>query len=1076
MRISPKLNSLSVFVAVAALAVALISGPTAAQNTTSSIRVNVTGQGGAAASGVSIAVTHMPTGRSTIASSNAQGNATFRGLAVGGPYEVSVVGGNEYAADVLQDIYLELDKTEVVDLAVRPVIEEIVVTAQAPTGEVIVGVGRSFDRSTIDGTPSLSRDFIETLATDPKIMVDNSVRRGPAVSMAGQNFRFNSVTIDGVAQNDNFGLSKNASATQRTPISIDAIEAVTVNIAPYDVSYGNFIGGNINIVTKSGTNEFEGSVYAFSTGDSLSGSKSDGESLELGDFSEEYYGFTLGGPIVRDKFFFFVNYEKFETDLPSNAQTIDNIAGVTQADVDRAIGIFQNTYNFDPGTYDATDTDQDEKILVKLDWYLNDEHRMNATYQRAEGDVIFDDFPETAALFSNRYNITEELEAYSVHLFSNWTDNFSTEVKIGSKEVSNRQVSALDPGSTPAFEIILPTGGVIKAGNDPFRHTNELDNESDLFRLRADWQLGDHLLTAGYEREKYTIRNLFIPGSRGWWFYNGLDDLENLIPRSGLFEVAVLYGNSNALNGDPSFAETEFSLAVDSIYIQDEWTPSDTLTLKFGVRFDEYSNNDEVFLNPNMEIRNGFTNQENLDGKDLVLPRFGFTWDTSDRLTISGGVGLFGGGTPLIVLSNAYAGNGLTRTFLQAFLNPFMTPEQIASVAAAAQELPNNLSGAAFDNLQQYIGAGNPFLDRATIDSISPDFEILSTWKYSIGAEYIFGDDWVLTGDVIFSEVNDGYDIIEGRNTVTGPAPDGRPIYTSDFDGGDYYVTNTSVGSSTVATLRLEKSFDTSWGRFDTNIGYTWQDVKDPRSYNRFVAYETYAFDPQVDKRNPVNAPSKFEVENRITANFIWRNEWFGDNTTTIGLTYAGRTGRHFSYVFGSQGLDTFGGSILAEFSAEGDNPGSQLFYVPTGTADSIITGDAAFLADLDTFIENDSCLQNRRGTIVGRNACETGWVGVWNLRLQQEIRVGNSAFDLFLDIANFGNLINSDWGRVDSYTAPSNVVPANVAIDSSGATPVYVLTPNASYQGTPETIVPRPAIARIASAYRLQFGIRFRF
>ncbi len=306
MRISPKLNPLSVFVVAAALAAALIAGPVAAQNTTSSIRVEVTGQGGNAVGGLQLQLTHVPTGRSTTTTSNSQGIATMRGLAVGGPYEVSVAGG-DYAADVIQNIILELDQTEVIDLVVRPVIEEVIVTASAPAGEVAIGVGRAFDRATIDGTPALSRDFVQTLATDPKIMVDNSVARGPAVSLAGSNFRFNSVTIDGIAQNDNFGLSKNASATQRTPISIDAIEAVNVNIAPFDVSYGNFIGGNINIVTKSGTNEFEGSVYAFSTSDSLSGDKSDGENLGIGDFSEDYYGFTLGGPIVRDNLFFFVS-------------------------------------------------------------------------------------------------------------------------------------------------------------------------------------------------------------------------------------------------------------------------------------------------------------------------------------------------------------------------------------------------------------------------------------------------------------------------------------------------------------------------------------------------------------------------------------------------------------------------------------------------------------------------------------------------------------------------------------------------------------------------------------------------
>ncbi len=349
-------------------------------------------------------------------------------------------------------------------------------TGQQGGQAVQVGVGRDFDRATIDGTPSISRDFISTLATDPKILVDNSVARGPAVSFAGQNFRYNSVTIDGVAQNDNFGLSKNASATQRTPISIDAIEAVNVNIAPYDVTYGNFIGGNINIVTKSGTNDFEGSVFYFSTDDSLTGDESDGVKLAIGDFSEDTYGFTFGGPIVEDKLFFFTNYEKFETDRPSNTQTIDNIAGVTQADVDRVRSILQSEYGFDPGPFAANDTDEDEKILLKLDWFINDDHRAVATYQVADGDVIFDDFPEVAVLQSNRYNINEKLTAFSAQLFSNWSDNFSTELKIGSKDVENRQISV--DTTNPDFAITAPGGGTIAAGGDRFRHTNELDNES----------------------------------------------------------------------------------------------------------------------------------------------------------------------------------------------------------------------------------------------------------------------------------------------------------------------------------------------------------------------------------------------------------------------------------------------------------------------------------------------------------------------------------------------------------------------------------------------------------------------
>ena len=753
----------SQFFAISLVAVSaiLFSTQVHAQATTSSIRVEVTDETGNRIGGVPVTVTHVPTGRVISVTANDSGIATLRGLAVGGPYEVSIPPGADYASDRVTDVILKLDETEVVTLAARSAtLEEIVVTAEMVAEQLRVGVGRDFDRAKIDGTPSLARDFVSTLATEPKILVDNSVARGPAVSMAGQNFRFNSVTIDGVAQNDNFGLSKNASATQRTPISIDAIEAINVNIAPFDVTYGNFIGGNINIVTKSGTNDFEGSAYYFTTDDSLTGDKSDGVELAIGDFSEDYYGFTFGGPIIRDKLFFFANYEKFETTRPSNTQTIENIAGVTQADVDRARSILQTEYGFDPGPFATSDKDQDEKILLKLDWNINEDHRAAFTYQVADGDVLFDDFPEVAVLQSNRYNINEKLTAYSARVFSQWTDRFSTEFKFGIKEVENRQISV--DTTTPDFAISTAAGGLIAAGGDRFRHTNELDNDSQLIKIKADYQLGDHLLTAGFEQEEYTVRNLFLPFSKGQYVFGSLDNLENRVVDF------VLYGNSNTgIAGD---AEANFDLAVNSLYIQDEWTPNGDLTLKLGVRFDEYQNSDAVPENSAFTARNGFSNTENLDGKDLVLPRFGFNWTPTDRLTVRGGAGLFGGGAPLIILSNSYSGNGVTRTFA-SFLAPFFGPPVSDSIDAAVARLPD--PSAAFDNFQQYIGF-NPDGD---VDAIAPDFEILSTWKYSLGAEYVFGDDWVVAADVVLSEVNDGYNIYEGRRTQVGTAPDGRPIY-----------------------------------------------------------------------------------------------------------------------------------------------------------------------------------------------------------------------------------------------------------------------------------------------------------
>ena len=1050
---------------IAVLSVSL-SGNVAAQSTTSSIKVQVSDQAGNDLGGVEVQITHLPTDRAQRLSSNAAGSATARNLQIGGPYEVSLVNQSRYSAETIGDIYLELGKTEVVRLTVAAVsaaIEEVVVTAERQTEALRVGVGRDFNRETIEGIPSIGRDFISTLALEPKILVDYSVARGPAISIAGQNFRFNSVTVDGVPQNDNFGLSKNASATQRTPISIDAIEALNVNVAPYDVTFGSFIGGNINIVTKSGTNEFAGSVFGFITDDSFTGDKSAGADLSIGDFEEETYGFTIGGPIIKDKLFFFAAYEKFKTTLPSNTQTIDQIIGVTQADVDEAISILSTEYGFDPGRFADSDTDQDEKILLKLDWNINDDHRAVASYQLAEGDVLFDDFPEVAVLQSNRYNINEKLEAFSLQLFSTWSDKLSTEFKYGSKDVENRQISV--DAATPDFTINTNAGGVIAAGGDRFRHTNELDNKSDIFRFKLDYAMGDHTLTAGWEREDKTVRNLFLPFSKGNYVFFGLDALRN---RDVGF---VLYGNSNT--GVAGDAEANFSLTTDSFFIQDEWFVNNELTLKFGFRYDELSNDDAIPENSAFVARNGFSNSNNLDGNDLFMPRVGFNWTPTDRLTVRGGVGLFGGGEPLIILSNSYSGNGVTRTFA-SFLAPFFGPPVSDSIADALSNLPD--PSTAFANFQQYIGY-SPTVD---VDAIDPDFETLSTWKYSLGVDYYadlsrfgMGDDWLLTSEVIFSDVKDGYDVYEGRRQVIGSAPDGRPIYDLPA-GGDYIVTNTDRGQGTVVTLGVSKGWDTAQGQINATLGYAHTDVDEIRSYNRFVGFETYAFDAQTDLNNPVIGPSKYEVGDRVTATMNWQKQLWGDNTSRISLVFAGRSGRHFTHVLGNQGI-AFGGTFLADFGSEADNDGPQLFYVPTGVNDPIVTGDPQFLADMNSYIDNEKCLRGSRGQIVGRNACKTDWVNIFNLRFLQEVPFfGDRKMELILDIENLGNLISSDWGRIDSYTAPSNVAVANVAISEDGSQ--YIYTPTSADVTGPNSIVRNPAIARLPSAWRVQFGVRIRF
>ena len=268
------------------------------------------------------------------------------------------------------------------------------------------------------------------------------------------------------------------------------------------------------------------------------------------------------------------------------------------------------------------------------------------------------------------------------------------------------------------------------------------------------------------------------------------------------------------------------------------------------------------------------------------------------------------------------------------------------------------------------------------------------------------------------------------------------------------------------------------------SLGYTNTDMDELRSYNRFVQFETLVFDPGTDVNNPDYGPSRYEVPHRVTGTLTWQKELFSENMSTIGLVYAGRSGRHFSYVFGSAGTPTFGGNQFVDFDSEGDNPGSQLFYVPTGPSDPLITTDAAtalnfpnFLSDLDEYISSTDCLSDYRGTNTPRNGCATSWVNVFSLRLMQEIKFGDMAFDIMFDIENLGNLINDDWGRVDSYTAPSNVPVTNVEGIVGNQ---FVLTPNVSYASasspSASDIVPNVEIAALPSVYRIQFGVRFRF
>ncbi|MDQ7051333.1 MAG: TonB-dependent receptor [Enterobacterales bacterium] len=1036
---------------------ALFTTQLMAVGTSSGIRGTLVDADGNPIASQTVVITHTPTGRTKSLTTTANGIFQASGLSVGGPYTLSLKANDSYKADELTGLYLTLGRTESIQMQAVSASSEgavvMIVGSTSLAGAFKRGPSSDFSDSDIANTAAISRDIKSILKRDSKVVVDSTVNGGPALSIAGGNIRSNSLTVDGVKQNDDFGLNKNGYPGRRTPISLDAIEQLEVNIAPYDVTYGDFQGGNVNIVTKSGTNEFSGSAFYYRSDDSMIGDTSRGSNLNIGSFSEDTYGFTVGGPIIKDKLFFFASYEKFKSKSPYQF-TLDNQDGVvdanerigiTQADFDQIAQVARDVWGYDIGGYNVPKIEEDEKLLLKFDYYINEDHRASLTYQDNSGNTVRDYWGETfpsapwTTAESNRFNQAETLNAYSLQVFSDWSDDFSTEVKISNKKVKTSQNPLLGAN----FEQMLITtdnGGQLYIGPDMFRHANRLSNERFAMKIKGDYYINeDHKITAGWEHEKLDIYNLFVFGSLGFVQFGSVSDFANNLG----FHVY-----QNALSGNPLDAVDQFQYTVDTFYAQDQWSVSEDLTVTYGLRYSSYTNNDKPTLNPNFVARHGFSNQGNFDGLTLLEPRAGFTYSMDDDTVIRGGIGLFGGGSPNVWLSNSYGNDGRRKVFTGCFAcsNGHDIPQQIL----------DNLAAGGFGGSTNVNGDTN---------AISPDFEIPSVWKLNLGLDRrqdlgFLGKEWLLSTDIILTDVKNAAKYRELNFQQIDTAPDGRPIY-DDVAPYDLLLENTSKGGGLVWSFDAAKRFETKdMGTFDFNVGYTFQNLTEVNPGNAFIAFEGYAMPANSDFQSDTEFNSEFEVTHSFVANLTWSDVLFGENMTNISLAYNGHTGRHFSHTMRTS--DTFGGFPFAGF-ADWDAFNSQLLYVPTGANDPLVN----FATGFDTtaffnYIDTQDCLT--RGQIADRHACSSSWINRFDLRLLQEVKFGNDqAIEITFDIENVANLLNSDWGRIEGFVQPFNAP----VVDASIANGQYVYN---------NFTKPQQTVAKVPSVWKMQLGVKYRF
>jgi len=972
----------AVVVAVAgALSTGLVATTAFAQETTAQVRGTILGPNGSPVANAEVMIINPGTGRTRTVVTDESGFYSVRNLPAGVPHTISVTAPGLGGA-ASQEFSLAVGQTEVMNYSLNAVEEVMVTGQQVDVADVAVGPAALFDLTTLQDSPSVNRNINDIIQQDPRIYIDQSRGDIDAVQCNGANPRYNSLTVDGVRLNDGFGLNSNGYPTQRMPFPYDAISSVAVELAPMSVIYGGFSACNINAVTKTGSNEFFGSAFVDYGSDDLRGDSLEGDKIDSQSYSETRYGFELGGPIIQDKLFFYAAFEKYDgADLNERGALGSgavNEVPVTQAELDEIAQISRDIYGFDPGGTESKAFDfEDEKYLVKLDWYITDNHRLSGTYMYndsfnatpSDGDL--DEFE----YFLHFYKRGAELTSYSLNLYSDWTDRLSTEIRYSYSDVDFLQQSFAGPEFA---EIRVELDEVdVYLGQDDSRQANDLDWEVQQLVMRGSYLLGNHLITAGFEREDIEIFNLFYQHVDTEIRFDGIDNFRNG------FADRVYYGN--ALTNEPLDTSVTWGYAINTLYLEDEWQVTDALNINFGVRYEQYESSDKPNLNPEFLADYGFGNDATLDGVDLLLPRLGFTWDISDTVTLRGGIGLFSGGNPNVWYSNVYSNTNTTAVQTRGddvalFEQNYVLCEDTAPVCGPGYGIPDFLAEEVAN------GEGSNF----EIVYLDPNFEAPSEWKYALGVTWVAPGDWVLSADLQITRGEDTAIYKHGDLEWTGEFNDfgnGYPIYES-VRLPSFVLTNSKVGNESESiAFGLFKDFNNG---FDMSLGYAYTDSKDVNPMNSSVAFSNYVNRAFYDPEEEVLSTSNYSIKHRVTGVFNYRASWFGDYETRFSLFAQYTSGVPYSIVH--EGAD---GTINAY----------------------------GFTPYLD-FIEHVLIEEGTRTKETG-----SSWTKA-DIRITQEIPgfASDHRGSVFDVVDNVNNLSNDEWGVMYRPNFPFGVTPADKA------------------------------------------------
>ena len=1041
--------------------------------TTSAINGFVLDQAGNPLEGAVVVATHTPSGTEYSTLVRSGGAFSLPNLRVGGPYTVTaqMLG---FATGVREGVQLQLAQTERVDFALAEqaiALEGFLIEGEA--GEVFspdrTGAATYIDSDEVEVLPSIKRSTRDLVRVDP--------RSDGNYAFAGRNWLYNNISLDGSYFNNPYGLDDPAPGGQTgaEPVPYEAVEQVQVSIAPFDVREGGFTGANVNTVTRSGTNDFRVSAYTFLRNEDLIGNAVSGSDVVANpDLSFNQSGFSVGGPIIANRLFFFVNAEIERRDDPGS-DFAANRGGAADFGESRATAEIMDSirqrmidvYDYDPGAYEGYVHETDNnKVLAKLDWNVNSSNNLSLRYSflDASRDLGPHPFvlsfantgrgPNASSLpFRNSgYTINNELHSIAAELNSrgSW---FANRLFVS----FNRFRDERDPFSEDFPTIDIGEDGVTftTLGHEPFSIHNILDQDVLQLTNNFTWFRGQHSITFGANYERFEFFNSFNIFRHGLFFLPTAFGGSTFATLDEFFDATDPAGTPidfRGMIGSGPFKGEEILVSQISGYAQDEFLVTPDFNLTFGVRVDLPMYGTDLIDNPYAEGLTALDENDDPeeirhelpDASPLFSPRLGFNWDVGgEQVTqLRGGTGIFTGRIPFVWYGNVVSNPGA---------NPNLYP--------TGPERPTR--------------HGSTLAQSFDLNIMDPDFEWPQVWVTNLAVDRVLPWELVGTLEVLYGkDLNAVYmrnaDLVAPVRTLA----DGRPYFggaganelNADFGAGIYVIDNTDEGYNFNATGQLRRSWPMG---LDMMLAYSYTEAKNQLKSTEIASVLWQNQPVQGDPNRPELSWSEFNQRHRIVGSAAYRHSWSERLATSVGLFLEVAEGNRFAGAGGNRYSFIYSGDVNGDGQA-----GNDLIYIPND--ESEINFDpaggtpAAQWAALDAFIEQDDYLSEHRGEIADRFGGVNPWYSTIDMRILQDVVLEaggvDHTFQLNFDVLNLANLINSDWG-VRQVASPQATSPLSLTGFDGGGEPIFIFT------GPEETFVDDPGIF---SRWQIQIGVKY--